>query len=103
MNNRFPLAAALLGLLLAGCGAQEDPHARVGQALTESVLLPAYQHWADTNARLAGSAPALRAGEQTLDHARAGDLRAHHGWAALQPLMVGPPRGHNLAWQVQVW
>ena len=103
MNPRAPLAAALLGLLLAGCGPQEEPHARVGHALTEGVLLPAYQYWADGNAQLAGSAKAFCDGEQTLEQARAGYLRAHHGWAALQPLMVGPLSEHNLAWQVQFW
>src|SRR5690606_32240336 len=103
MNHRSPLAAALLGLLLAGCGAQDDPHTRVSQALGAGVLLPAHQHWADANVRLEQSARAFCDGEQDLQQARAGYLQAHRGWAALQPLMVGPLSENNLAWQVQFW
>lgn len=103
MNHRSPLVAALLGLLLAGCGAQDDPHTRVSQALGAGVLLPAHQHWADANARLEQSARAFCGGEQDLQQARADYLQAHRGWAALQPLMVGPLSENNLAWQVQFW
>lgn len=102
MNHRFPVATALLALLLAGCGS-EDPHTRVSKALGESVLLPAYQGWADTNAQLERSAQAFCRGEQSLQQARADYLAAHHSWAALQPLMVGPLTENNLAWQVQFW
>src|SRR5690606_41214136 len=97
MKYRSPLAAALLGLLLAGCGAQDDPHSRVSQALGAGALLPAHQHWADANARLEQSARAFCRGEQDLRQARADYLQPHRGWAALQPLLLGPLRGNDLA------
>lgn len=102
MNPRAPLAAALLGLLLAGCGT-EDPHSRVGKALADGVLLPAHQAWADANAQLEQDAQAFCRAEQHLEQTRAGYLRAHRAWAALQPLLVGPLSENNLAWQVQFW
>ena len=102
MLQRTPLAAALLGLLLAGCGA-EDPHSRVSAALTDGVLLPAYAAWAEADRQLADSARAFCAGEQSLEQARAGYLAAHRGWSALQPLQLGPLSENNLAWQVQFW
>lgn len=102
MNPRAPLAAALLGLLLAACGT-EDPHSRVGKALADGVLLPAHQAWADANAQLEQDAQAFCRAEQHLEQTRAGYLRAHRAWAALQPLLVGPLSENNLAWQVQFW
>lgn len=103
MNHRSPLAAALLSMLLAGCGTEDHPHARISAALADGVLVPAYQHWVEVNTRLEQSAQAFCHGEESLEQARARYLEAHQGWAALQPLMIGTLSENNLAWQVQFW
>lgn len=102
MLQRTLPVAAFLGLLLAGCGAQ-DPHTRVSAALTEGVLLPGYAAWAEADRQLAESARAFCAGTQSLEQARQEYLRAQRGWAAVQPLQLGPLSENNLAWQVQFW
>lgn len=102
------LSLALLATL-AGCSNGEppketkEPFAATSAALTDSVLLPAYTRWTDSDRQLADSARAFCAGEQDLASARQAYLAAHGAWAALQPLAVGPLGEGNLAWQVQFW
>jgi hypothetical protein len=107
------LRPALLSLaalaVLAGCSNDEppkpkaEPFAATSAALTDSVLLPAYTRWTDSDRQLADSARAFCAGEQDLAAARQAYLDAHKSWAALQPLAIGPLAEGNLAWQVQFW
>src|SRR5690606_37310335 len=89
--------------LLLGACAPAEPFGAASQALTDNVLLPAYTQWAESDRRLAASATAFCAGEQTLDEARAAFVEAQRSWAGLQPLMVGPLAEGNRAWQVQFW
>ena len=100
--HRSPLAIALLALGLAACSPQ-DPQQRVSAALTDSVLLPAYGAWHQSNQKLAESAQAFCAGQQDLGAAQQVFLTDAASWAALQPLMVGPLAEGNRAWQVQFW
>ena len=100
--HRSPLAIALLALGLAACSPQ-DPQQRVSAALTDSVLLPAYGAWHQSNQKLAESAQAFCAGQQDLGAAQQVFLTDAASWAALQPLLVGPLAEGNRAWQVQFW
>ncbi|SDR74525.1 imelysin family protein [Pseudomonas oryzae] len=107
------LRPALLSLTvlatLAGCSKSEPPQPKVepfaaaSAAMTDTVLLPAYTRWTDSDRQLADSARAFCAGEQDLAAARQAYLAAHTAWAAVQPLAVGPLSEGNLAWQVQFW
>ena len=100
--HRSPLAIALLALGLAACSPQ-DPQQRVSAALTDSVLLPAYGAWHQSNQKLAESAQAFCAGQQDLGAAQQVFLTDAASWAALQPLLIGPLAEGNRAWQVQFW
>lgn len=96
------LIASLLGLALVGCG-QQDPKAKVSAALTEGVILPAYNSWQEADRQLASSAAAFCAGSADLPAARQAFLGAQSAWAGLQPVLLGPLAEGNRAWQIQFW
>ncbi|GIZ11285.1 imelysin family protein [Pseudomonas sp. NCCP-436] len=96
------LIASILGLILSGC-AQEDPRARVSASLADSVLLPAYKTWQETDRQLAANATAFCAGNADLPAARQAFAAAQSAWSALQPLLLGPLAEGNRAWQIQFW
>ena len=96
------LIASLLGLALVGCG-QQDPKAKVSAALTDGVLLPAYNSWQEADRQLAVNAEAFCTGNADLSTARQAFLGAQSAWAGLQPLLVGPLAEGNRAWQIQFW
>jgi predicted lipoprotein len=103
------LRPALLSLALltalAGCSKNEqpkkEPFTAASTALTDTVLLPAYTRWTDSDRQLADSARAFCSGEQELNQARQTFLAAHGAWSALQPLAIGPLGEGNLLKQVQ--
>ncbi len=99
---RMASGGLLTALLLSAC-TPADPQAETSKALTDGVLLPAYTHWAETDRRLAASAIAYCADNQTLEEAREAFVHAQTAWAGLQPLLIGPMGEGNLAWQVQFW
>ncbi|WP_320892995.1 imelysin family protein [Stutzerimonas stutzeri] len=99
---RMASGGLLTALLLSAC-TPADPLAETSKALTDGVLLPAYTHWAETDRRLAASAIAYCADNQTLEEAREAFVHAQTAWAGLQPLLIGPMGEGNLAWQVQFW
>ncbi|MBA1272311.1 imelysin family protein [Stutzerimonas azotifigens] len=101
-NLRALCLAWLAGAVLAGCS-QPDPMGQTSAAIADGVLLPAYREWAETDRRLASSAHAYCAGNQSLDEARQAYVHAQLAWAGLQPLLIGPMGEGNLAWQVQFW
>ena len=90
------LIASLLGLALVGCG-QQDPKAKVSAALTDGVLLPAYNSWQEADRQLAVNAEAFCTGNADLSTARQAFLGAQSAWAGLQPLLVGPLAEGNRA------
>lgn len=96
------LIASLLGLALAGCG-QQDPAAKVSAALTDGVLLPAYNSWQEADRQLALSTAAFCAAGADLPAARQAFLGAQSAWAGLQPLLLGPLAEGNRTWQIQFW
>lgn len=100
--NRSPLSIALLAVGLVACSPQ-DPQQHVSAALTDSILLPAYNSWHQSNLQLAESAKAFCAGSQDLGAAQQAFLTDAASWAALQPLLVGPLAEGNRTWQVQFW
>ncbi|TLX53240.1 imelysin [Stutzerimonas nosocomialis] len=106
MNSNRNLRALCLAWLaaaaLVGCS-QPEPMERTSAAVADGVLLPAYREWAETNRRLAASAHAFCAGNETLEEARQAYVHAQLAWAGLQPLLIGPMGEGNLAWQVQFW
>ena len=61
---RMASGGLLTALLLSAC-TPADPQAETSKALTDGVLLPAYTHWAETDRRLAASAIAYCADNQT--------------------------------------
>ncbi|SFB25760.1 imelysin family protein [Azotobacter beijerinckii] len=102
MFRTTPLLLVLTGLLLGACTPKE-PHLQTSIALSDGVLLPAYGAWTEADRQLAASALAFCAGNEDLQQARQSFLAAQGSWAALQPLLIGPLAGGNLAWQVQFW
>jgi len=99
---RIATGGVLAGLLLSAC-TPADPQAQASKALAEGVLLPAYTQWAEADRRLAASAIAFCAENQTLEETRGAFLHAQTAWAGLQPLLIGPMGEGNRAWQVQFW
>ena len=99
---RSPLSLALIALALAGCSAS-DPQQKLSGALTDGVLLPAYNTWYEANRQLSASAQAFCADQQDLAQARQAFLGAQSAWAALQPMLIGPMADSTRAWQVQFW
>ena len=81
---RMASGGLLTALLLSAC-TPADPQAETSKALTDGVLLPAYTHWAETDRRLAASAIAYCADNQTLEEAREAFVHAQTAWAGLQP------------------
>ncbi|MCW3148301.1 imelysin [Stutzerimonas stutzeri] len=102
-NRNLRTAGTVLAGLLLGACAPADPFAETSQALTDGVLLPAYVRWAESDRRLAASATAFCAGNQSQEEARQAFIDAQSAWAGLQPLMIGPMSEGNRAWQVQFW
>ena len=102
-NPLRSFGGVLLTTLLLGACTPADPQAETSQALADGVLLPAHTRWAEADRRLAASAIAFCAGNQSVDEARAAFVQAQTAWAGLQPLLVGPLGEGNLAWQVQFW
>lgn len=99
---RIASGGLLTALMLSAC-TPADPQVETSKALTDGVLLPAYTHWAEADRRLAASAIAFCADNQTTEEAREAFVHAQTAWAGLQPLLVGPMGEGNLAWQVQFW
>jgi len=99
---RIASGALLTALLLSAC-TPADPQAETSKALADGVLLPTYTQWSEADRRLAASAIAFCADNQTLDEAHAAFVHAQTAWAGLQPLLIGPMGEGNLAWQVQFW
>jgi hypothetical protein len=99
---RIASGGLLTALLLSAC-TPADPRAETSKALTDGVLLPSYSQWAEADRRLAASAIAYCADNQTTEEAREAFVHAQTAWAGLQPLLIGPMGEGNLAWQVQFW
>lgn len=93
---------AVLATLLMACS-PKDPKTTTSQALIDGVLLPGYATWADSDHRLADSAKAFCAGQQSLEQAQAAFLDAQRAWAGLQPMLLGPLGEGNRTWQIQFW
>ncbi len=94
------LTVATTALLLSACGA---PQRDVITHLADNVLLPAHQHWADSNRALADHAQRYCSGDIDLDALHSAFGAARHQWAALQPQLVGPMSEGNRSWQVQFY
>ena len=99
---RMASGCLLTALLLSAC-TPADPQAETSKALTDGVLLPAYTHWAETDRRLAASAIAYCADNQTLEEAREALRPCADGLGRPATLLIGPMGEGNLAWQVQFW
>jgi len=99
---RIASGGLLAALLLSAC-TPADPQVETSKALADDVLLPAYTQWSEVDRRLAASAIAYCADNQTLEEAREAFVHAQTAWAGLQPLLIGPLGEGNLAWQVQFW
>ncbi|WP_120994541.1 imelysin family protein [Stutzerimonas urumqiensis] len=95
-------ATAAIALALGAC-AQKDPYQAASAGLADGVLLPAYTQWTETDRRLAASARAFCAGNESLADARRVLRDAQLAWSGLQPMLVGPLGEGNRAWQVQFW
>ncbi|EWC42939.1 imelysin family protein [Stutzerimonas stutzeri] len=103
-SNLFRIASgSLLSALLLSACTPSDPQAETSKALVDGVLLPTYTQWSEADRRLAASAIAFCADNQTREEARQAFVHAQTTWAGLQPLMIGPLGEGNLAWQVQFW
>jgi hypothetical protein len=99
---RIASGSLLTALVLSAC-TPADPQAETSKALVDGVLLPSYTQWAEADRRLAASAIAYCADNQTTEEAREAFVHAQTAWAGLQPLLIGPMGEGNLAWQVQFW
>ncbi|MCQ4244218.1 imelysin [Stutzerimonas decontaminans] len=99
---RIASGSLLTALVLSAC-TPADPQAETSKALVDGVLLPSYTQWAEADRRLAASAIAYCADNQTTKEAQEAFVHAQTAWAGLQPLLIGPMGEGNLAWQVQFW
>lgn len=100
-----PLGSILgCGLLfsLSGCN-PNDSITEVSRSLAETVLVPAYQQWADTNQVLVRTTQAYCQGQLSLTETRQSFLNTQMAWASLQPMLLGPNHQPNHTWQVQFW
>lgn len=101
-----PLIFGLLFLLQTATAARAEPdYAALNQALTDAVVLPAYQALADTTEALAQAATAackIPAAERFAGLSRA-FVAAMEAWQRAQPLAYGPVTWENRTARIHLW